>query len=76
MAFEIGQRVHTKKYGWGTIRGFEWLMANGKAQISTHWHAGDRIAVEVDEPERWPCHSQSSGYPMFMMTEHTKDFLE
>lgn len=65
----IGQRV-TTKFGPGTITGFERIESVCKPiQHPETFAPGDRIAVELDDPRRWACHSVSSGPAHFTAQE-------
>lgn len=67
-SFYIGQRVITGKFGDGVVSGFERI---GIATIwkPTEYGEGDRIAVKLDDPTRWACHSETSGDPYFFADE-------
>ena len=63
----VGQRVSTC-YGAGTITAFEHL-GHHQAVYSDAFTPGARIVVRLDEPSRWPCHSDNSGDPHFTLNE-------
>lgn len=50
--FQVGQRVKTRQFGWGTIIAFESLGWH-RATITDRYQPDDRIVVQLDEPERW-----------------------
>lgn len=61
----IGQRVLTK-YGPGTVAGFERIThVRHPVEHPDSFAPGDRIAVRLDNPTAWPCHSANSGMPYF-----------
>jgi hypothetical protein len=66
-SFYIGQRVGTGKFGDGVVSGFERVTT-----VITHpteYGEGDRVAVKLDDPTRWACHSEKSGDPYFFADE-------
>lgn len=69
---KIGTRVLTL-YGWGTVTGFERIV-NVKLPIEhpINYLDGDRIEIALDVPEKWACHSETSGNPYF----HLSDLLD
>lgn len=73
--YSIGDRVQTKKYGWGTIKGFEVMTGKTMCILDKTGNANSRIMVELDEPTLWPCYSETSGHPFFVQGDYTRDFI-
>ena len=66
---EIKQRVMTK-YGPGQVAGFERITSAAlPVQHPAEYAPGDRVAVALDCPERWPCYFPDSGPPYFSAAE-------
>lgn len=69
----VGQRVMTKKFGAGTVVGFEGFTPNGKHSfVSDHDNGHSRILVKLDAPENWLLASESQPHPYMLRS----DFVE
>lgn len=69
----VGQRVMTKKFGAGTVVGFEGFTPNGKHSfVSGHDNGYSRVLVQLDAPENWLLASESQPHPYMLRS----DFVE
>ncbi len=53
--YTVGQRVETKKFGWGTVLGFEQFDAKGfEAPMSdVDYNGSCRVVFKPDDPKAW-----------------------
>lgn len=71
MTYQLNQRVLTKKYGPGTVVGFERFTLEGQSDTpgTEDQCPRNRVLVELDDPTLWPCHTVSQLPPHFMRSD-------
>lgn len=67
-----GQRVLLKKFGWGTVLGFERFSSDGRKSFvgeQDHELSNSRVLVELDEPELWIGATKDHPHPYMMRSD-------
>jgi hypothetical protein len=73
----VGQRVLLKKFGWGTILGFEAILKINDVVASRAIETGrpdDRILVQLDDPTLWCLASESQPHPWMLHSDVLDSF--